>query len=106
MLSKLYVEIAERLSRVTDALAQKPDLVDQMLRQASYKKGEFESGVSEEAAELRKDNSRFVVNGKAVEVKPVVSNTPQVGRNDPCSCGATKADGTPVKYKNCHGKGL
>jgi len=28
----------------------------------------------------------------------------KVGRNDPCPCGATKADGTPVKYKHCHGK--
>jgi preprotein translocase subunit SecA len=28
----------------------------------------------------------------------------KVGRNDPCPCGATKNDGTPIKYKNCHGK--
>ena len=28
----------------------------------------------------------------------------KVGRNDPCPCGAVKADGTPVKYKHCHGK--
>ena len=28
----------------------------------------------------------------------------KVGRNDPCPCGAKKADGTPVKYKHCHGK--
>lgn len=28
----------------------------------------------------------------------------KVGRNDPCPCGATKPDGTPVKYKKCHGK--
>ena len=28
----------------------------------------------------------------------------KVGRNDPCPCGATKLDGTPMKYKNCHGK--
>ncbi|MEK7067691.1 MAG: preprotein translocase subunit SecA, partial [Patescibacteria group bacterium] len=28
----------------------------------------------------------------------------KVGRNDPCPCGATKPDGTPIKYKNCHGK--
>ncbi len=27
----------------------------------------------------------------------------KVGRNDPCPCGATKSDGTPVKYKKCHG---
>jgi preprotein translocase subunit SecA len=29
----------------------------------------------------------------------------EVGRNDPCPCGAKKTDGTPIKYKNCHGKG-
>ncbi|TSC77139.1 MAG: preprotein translocase subunit SecA [Parcubacteria group bacterium Gr01-1014_31] len=28
----------------------------------------------------------------------------RVGRNDPCPCGAKKADGTPVKFKHCHGK--
>ncbi|MFH1098721.1 MAG: preprotein translocase subunit SecA [Candidatus Uhrbacteria bacterium] len=28
----------------------------------------------------------------------------KVGRNDPCPCGAAKADGRPVKYKKCHGK--
>lgn len=28
----------------------------------------------------------------------------RIGRNDPCPCGAKKSDGTPVKYKNCHGK--
>lgn len=34
-------------------------------------------------------------------------NTPQhakhIGRNDPCWCGAKKPDGTPIKYKHCHG---
>jgi len=28
----------------------------------------------------------------------------RVGRNDPCPCGAKKADGTPTKFKHCHGK--
>ena len=28
----------------------------------------------------------------------------QIGRNDPCPCGATHPDGRPVKYKHCHGK--
>ena len=27
----------------------------------------------------------------------------KIGRNDPCPCGAKKEDGTPIKYKNCHG---
>jgi len=35
------------------------------------------------------------------KVKPVVSNQPRPGRNDPCPCGATKPDGTPKKYKHC-----
>lgn len=29
----------------------------------------------------------------------------KIGRNDPCPCGAKKSDGTPLKYKYCHGKG-
>ncbi|PJE59784.1 MAG: preprotein translocase subunit SecA [Candidatus Portnoybacteria bacterium CG10_big_fil_rev_8_21_14_0_10_44_7] len=28
----------------------------------------------------------------------------KIGRNDPCPCGATKPDGTPVKFKKCCGK--
>ncbi len=28
-----------------------------------------------------------------------------VGRNDPCPCGAQYQDGRPVKFKHCHGKG-
>ena len=28
----------------------------------------------------------------------------KVGRNDPCPCGATNTDGSPKKYKHCHGK--
>lgn len=33
-----------------------------------------------------------------------VQNTNKVGRNDPCPCGKTKPDGTPIKHKNCCGK--
>ncbi|NQV88646.1 MAG: preprotein translocase subunit SecA [Parcubacteria group bacterium] len=29
-----------------------------------------------------------------------------IGRNDPCYCGAKKPDGTPIKYKHCHGKNV
>ena len=32
-----------------------------------------------------------------------VRTVPKVGRNDACPCGAVKPDGSPVKYKNCHG---
>lgn len=35
---------------------------------------------------------------------PIVNNQKKPGRNDPCPCGATRADGRPKKYKDCHGK--
>lgn len=28
----------------------------------------------------------------------------KVGRNDDCPCGAKRSDGSPIKYKHCHGK--
>lgn len=31
-----------------------------------------------------------------------ISQTKKPGRNDPCWCGKTKPDGTPIKYKHCH----
>jgi preprotein translocase subunit SecA len=27
-----------------------------------------------------------------------------VGRNDPCPCGAKNKDGHPIKFKHCHGR--
>ena len=32
------------------------------------------------------------------------SQKKEVGRNDPCPCGAKHSDGRPIKYKHCHGK--
>jgi preprotein translocase subunit SecA len=42
--------------------------------------------------------------GKSDSASISKKNTNTVGRNDPCPCGAKKADGTPVKYKHCCGK--
>lgn len=38
-----------------------------------------------------------------LSIKPSFSEE-KVGRNDPCPCGAKHSDGTPIKYKKCHGK--
>jgi SEC-C motif-containing protein len=51
------------------------------------------------------ENSRFALidgnwlylDGDLIK-KPVVRDTPKVGRNDPCPCGSGK------KYKQCHGR--
>ncbi|MDO8676078.1 MAG: preprotein translocase subunit SecA [Candidatus Azambacteria bacterium] len=34
------------------------------------------------------------------------TNFTNVGRNDPCPCGATYPDGKSKKYKDCHGKNI
>jgi preprotein translocase subunit SecA len=38
------------------------------------------------------------------QIKKTFDGASKIGRNDPCPCGAKKADGTAVKYKHCHGK--
>ncbi len=38
--------------------------------------------------------------------KPMGINFSNVGRNDPCPCGATYPDGKSKKYKDCHGKNV
>ena len=38
------------------------------------------------------------------QIKKQFDGAGKVGRNDPCPCGAKKEDGTPIKYKHCHGK--
>ncbi len=43
-------------------------------------------------------------NGGNEPFRSAVAKKPEVGRNEPCPCGAKKPDGTPIKYKHCHGK--
>jgi len=46
---------------------------------------------------------QFANEDKPKKSKPV-KNDDKVGRNDPCPCGAKKANGKPKKYKQCCGK--
>ena len=42
--------------------------------------------------------------GNVSRSSPTNPDGSKVGRNDACPCGAKKSDGTPIKYKHCHGK--
>lgn len=55
-----------------------------------------------ESAKMIGDTNRG--NATVYENKVKGSYRQKIGRNDPCPCGATKSDGTPIKYKHCHGK--
>lgn len=66
------------------------------VREERYKK------VEEKRPEIFTDN--FSDSGKKNNVS-IQSKQPQIGRNDPCPCGARHSGGRPIKYKKCHGYG-
>ncbi len=95
LISRMYTTISERIVNVTKNFSQKEEaLFRNMLERAQYKKGELESGVSDEMNALN-EGVAFNTNVKVEQVK---SGAAKVGRNDMCPCGSGK------KYKNCHGK--
>ncbi len=47
---------------------------------------------------------RSLLENSSENLQVKTSNFFKAGRNDPCPCGAKKEDGTPIKYKKCHGK--
>ena len=51
------------------------------------------------ASFIKLKGSWFFDDGRTPPVKPVRSEGPKVGRNDPCPCGSGK------KFKKCHGAG-
>ena len=98
LLSRIYSMVGERLSAVTkEVTPQKESAV--LPRNVEYQKGEFESGVSEEAAQVKKQERSVVdSSGRQFKVEKVGSGAEKVGRNDPCPCGSG------LKFKKCHGK--
>lgn len=88
LIAKIYMNIADRLSKVQiDQVHRRERISPSSDNGLAYHQSEFESGVREEAESAPR-----------VQVKPVESGKPKIGRNDPCPCGSGK------KYKNCHGK--
>jgi len=65
------------------------------------------SQISTEQKNLREVESKAQEIGGSTSSPQAVfkeGDKKSVGRNDPCWCGAKKPDGTPIKYKKCHGK--
>ena len=56
------------------------------------------------AAQVAAKTSSGSVTVKNVQQAQAPIEVDKQGRNEPCSCGAVKSDGTPKKYKHCHGK--
>ncbi|MFC1625137.1 preprotein translocase subunit SecA [Patescibacteria group bacterium] len=98
LLSRVYSMVGERLSAVSREVTPQREAAV-LPKNVEYQKGEFESGVSEEAAQVQEQESKVVdSSGRQFKVEKVESNVEKVGRNDPCPCGSG------LKYKKCHGK--
>ncbi len=54
--------------------------------------------------EIHNQAKSIVQNNQSQSLSTPVTKLEKVGRNEPCPCGATKEDGSPVKYKHCCGK--
>lgn len=53
----------------------------------------------------RQDSSALGTGASAVTSSETIHKE-KIGRNEPCPCGAVKADGSAIKYKHCHGKNI
>jgi len=97
MFQKLLAAINSEISNTVFKVAivpQEPKPVPIILGPQSSQPGPFVSPVSN-------------IKKEAVQAIPKkVNASSNIGRNDPCPCGATKPDGKPVKYKHCHGKNV
>ena len=75
--------------------------------------GDFEKWLEENKEKLEIRNERLEMKNEGANnlisqgvSRSNISSLKKVGRNDPCPCGAKKSDGTPIKYKRCHGKNV
>lgn len=57
------------------------------------------SGIQQPASGLRHPAA-----SRSIPINRDPKTHKKIGRNDPCWCGAKKPDGTPIKYKHCHGR--
>ncbi|NOY35864.1 MAG: preprotein translocase subunit SecA [bacterium] len=84
MFRQLEHSINETIGKMALQIAGQPPQEAQKLQEARY------------AAKM--------LGGESQAARPAEANKNTVGRNDPCPCGAKKQNGTPIKYKHCHGK--
>lgn len=98
LLSKIYLMVGQRLLAVSREIT--PEREAAILpKNVKYQKGEYDSGVSEEVAQIQKQEQTAVdSSGRKFKVEQVESGIEKVGRNDLCPCGSG------LKYKKCHGK--
>jgi len=110
LVQRVYASVGERLVHVSknvDPAALEKQEKNALPKDVTYKKGELETGVSDEAALVQgksaslsaKQQPRMVKDdlGRTLNIEEVVSGKEKVGRNDPCPCGSGK------KFKRCHG---
>lgn len=89
-----------RLERIKqETPAQSTAIISPLSHNLQYQGGDEDMSQFQEA----KIEGRAITPSAASSTPMSVTNE-KVGRNDPCPCGAKKQDGSPMKYKHCHGQ--
>ncbi|MBU1126095.1 MAG: preprotein translocase subunit SecA [Patescibacteria group bacterium] len=92
------MKILEQSASAQQVIAMAPSIIERAkLHYSGAKKTMDKEEAVAEAREAGKSK-----NAAATLVKNAQFDN--VGRNDDCPCGATKPDGTPKKFKHCHGR--
>ncbi|MBU4350915.1 preprotein translocase subunit SecA [Candidatus Parcubacteria bacterium] len=107
VIDNLWIDHLENLQTLQDAVrlrayGQKDPLVE--FKNEAHKM--FQSLLTVFEAEAAKvlNDVKPSLQTRAPAISPSIPGEKKVNRNDPCPCGAKKSDGSPVKYKHCHGK--
>ena len=104
LLAEIEGEINRRIFRIQPA-DQAPTVVPQIIQtniDESDKMGlKQKTDISQRTSSVSTDIGQPA--GQTIEKNRNPRSGKKIGRNDPCWCGAKKSNGTPVKFKHCHG---
>ena len=99
MLDKIRSEVIKLLARVRIRSEEEVAQMEEAERQRNAALSDRMQYQHEDAGGLGADEEAAQVAAAGQhELRPIVRDTPKVGRNEPCPCGSGK------KFKHCHGK--
>ncbi len=109
LIGNIDYEVNHRIFRIQPANQPMPTIVPEMAQTNIDEQDGMGLQVKNAFQKQAEQTSQTITSIRQPADKPAVKNrNPQtgkkIGRNDPCWCGAKKADGSPIKYKHCHGR--
>lgn len=100
---RLFNEFIAAIDRQVANAIFKIRVVEEEMHRA-LRQGTFDNAQIQLSGPSKEGNRTMLANEETKDTSVTEERGEKVGRNDPCPCGATKSDGSRVKYKKCHGR--